>query len=264
MWTIDINNNYPIILIDCSYYIFRRYFATKKWFKFKDIEIDPVDIENNDIFLEAIKKHFNNDIKKIIKKYKTIIDNIYFCLDCPRQNIWRNDLYTDYKSGRVQSDQFNKKIFDIFINKFNISISMIYSNKLEADDVVAIIHKNIRNYNNKKIIIITNDNDYIQVIDDYTEIVNMNFKNIILRNKEISINNYLISKILLGDKVDNIKKIGKINKNDIKEIFKNNNLNDWLQLNNLNEEYEKNMKLIDFNYIPIELINNLLETINFV
>jgi len=92
----------------------------------------------------------------------------------------------------------------------------------------------------------------------------MNFKNIILRNKEISINNYLISKILLGDKVDNIKKIGKINKNDIKEIFKNNNLNDWLQLNNLNEEYEKNMKLIDFNYIPIELINNLLETINFV
>jgi len=264
MWTIDINNNYPIILIDCSYYIFHRYFATKKWFKFKDIEIDPVDIENNDIFLEAIKKHFNNDIKKIIKKYKTIIDNIYFCLDCPRQNIWRNDLYTDYKSGRVQSDQFNKKIFDIFINKFNISISMIYSNKLEADDVVAIIHKNIRNYNNKKIIIITNDNDYIQLFDDYTEIVNMNFKNIILRNKEISINNYLISKILLGDKVDNIKKIGKINKNDIKEIFKNNNLNDWLQLNNLNEEYEKNMKLIDFNYIPIELINNLLETINFV
>ena len=141
---------------------------------------------------------------------------------------------------------------------------MIASNKLEADDVVAIIHKNIRNYNNKKIIIITNDNDYIQLYDDYTEIVNMNFKNIILRNKEISINNYLISKILLGDKVDNIKKIGKINKNDIKEIFKNNNLNDWLELNNLNEEYQKNMKLIDFNYIPIELINNLLETINFV
>jgi 5'-3' exonuclease len=264
MWNIDINNNYPIILIDCSYYIFRRYFATMKWFKFKDIEIDPVDIENNDIFLETIKKHFNNDIKKIIKKYKTIIDNIYFCLDCPRENIWRNDLYTDYKSGRVQSNQFNKKIFDIFINKFDISIPMIVSNKLEADDVVAIIHKNIRNYNNKKIIIITNDNDYIQLYDDYTEIVNMNFKNIILRNKEISINNYLISKILLGDKVDNIKKIGKINKNDIKEIFKNNNLNDWLQLNNLNEEYEKNMKLIDFNYIPIELINNLLETINFV
>jgi len=264
MWTIDINNNYPIILIDCSYYIFRRYFATKKWFKFKDIEIDPVNIENNDIFLETIKKHFNNDIKKIIKKYKTIIDNIYFCLDCPRENIWRNDLYTDYKSGRVQSNQFNKKIFDIFINKFDISIPMIGLNKLEADDVVAIIHKNIRNYNNKKIIIITNDNDYIQLYDDYTEIVNMNFKNIILRNKEISINNYLISKILLGDKVDNIKKIGKINKNDIKEIFKNNNLNDWLQLNNLNKEYEKNMKLIDFNYIPVELINNLLKTINFV
>lgn len=264
MWNININNNYSIILIDCSYYIFRRYFATIKWFKFKDIEIDPIDIENNDIFLETIKKHFNNDIKKIIKKYKTIIDNIYFCLDCPRENIWRNDLYTDYKSGRVQSNQFNKKIFDIFINKFDISIPMIASNKLEADDVVAIIHKNIRNYNNKKIIIITNDNDYIQLYDDYTEIVNMNFKNIILRNKEISINNYLISKILLGDKVDNIKKIGKINKNDIKEIFKNNNLNDWLELNNLNEEYQKNMKLIDFNYIPIELINNLLETINFV
>jgi 5'-3' exonuclease len=265
MWNIIINNNYPIILIDCSYYIFYRYFATIKWFKFKEIDIDPENIENNDIFLEAIKKHFNNDIKKIIKKYKTIYNNIYFCLDCSRDNIWRNNLYTDYKSGRVTSNQFNNKIFDLFINKFNIDIPMISLNKLEADDVVAIIHKNIRKLNNTKdIIIITNDNDYIQLFDKNTTIINMNFKDITLRNKELSVDNYLIFKILLGDKVDNIKKIGKINKNHIKEILNNNDLENWLKLNNLYEQYEKNRELIDFNYIPIELINELLNNINFI
>jgi hypothetical protein len=39
---IKIKKNNNIVLIDCSYYIFHRYFATMRWYKFqKDfIEID--------------------------------------------------------------------------------------------------------------------------------------------------------------------------------------------------------------------------------
>lgn len=144
---------------------------------------------------------------------------------------------------------------------------MISYNNLEADDIIAIIHKNIRDIDiNKNIVIITNDNDYIQLYDYNTIINNMQFKDITLRNKEKNINDYLISKIILGDKIDNIKRIGKISKSNIINLLKYNKieLKTWLYNNNLLNEYELNMKLIDFDCIPINLRKELLLEINFI
>ena len=68
---VSLNKNNNIILIDCSYYIFHRYFATYRWFSFQKIEVDINDIVENEIFINAFYKHINNDIKKICKFWKT-------------------------------------------------------------------------------------------------------------------------------------------------------------------------------------------------
>ena len=74
--TLTKNNN--IVLIDCSYYVFHRYFATMRWYKFQknfpEIIIDK--ITENELFINAFYKHINNDMKNIIttiNKYNIII-----------------------------------------------------------------------------------------------------------------------------------------------------------------------------------------------
>ena len=83
----------------------------------------------------------------------------------------------------------------------------------------------------------------------------MQFKNILTRTKLTSSNSILTFKALLGDKSDNIPKVGSgINKDTaIKMANDENMLKTWLDNNNLHEKYEFNLQLISFEYIPIEL-----------
>ena len=72
--SIYINNNKPVILIDQSYYIFNRYFASLSWFR-KQIDEDELDfnkLTQNDEFILAFFRHFENDITKLIKKFKNL------------------------------------------------------------------------------------------------------------------------------------------------------------------------------------------------
>ena len=142
---ISLNKNNNIVLIDCSYYIFHRYFATYRWFSFQKIEVSIEDIVDNVIFMNAFYKHINNDLKKICKLWKTSIDNIILCNDCVRSDIWRNDFYDKYKSTRTQKNNFNKKIFTIFAEYIKkLGIKNISSDRLEGDDIVYITQKNIK------------------------------------------------------------------------------------------------------------------------
>ena len=254
MFTININSK-PIILIDCSYYIFYRYFATKKWISFQkgDKEYD---------FLTCFEKHFENDMLKLCKKFKTICENIYFGVDCYRDNIWRNEYLDCYKQKRVNNPEFDRDIFDYFKQtigkKYNLNL--ISGDKLEADDVIALLHRKL---NDNTMVIITNDNDYVQLKDHNTKILNMQFKDITLNCK---INNFVIHKALIGDKSDNIKRVGKITKNQAEILITMpiKDINIWLEDNNLLEEFNNNLKLIDFNLIPEDLCANFLETVEII
>jgi len=251
MFDITLSKNKTLILIDASYYVFYRYFATSKWYNIQQKEY------TEDEFNISFLKHLQSDIKKISKKWKTDINNIIFCLDCARSKIWRNEYYSEYKSTRVLNNNFNQNIFGIFYNYLkNKDIRTIYCDKLEADDIVYLTHMSVKTEFNK-ITVITNDNDYLQLISDNTEIVNMQFKNILTRTKLTTSKSILIFKALLGDKSDNIPKVGTgINKETaIKMANDENMLKNWLDKHNLNEKYEFNLKLISFEYIPHELKN---------
>ena len=112
---ITITNSKPIIIIDQSYYIFNRYYATFNWYKRQSLEeIDYENINENSSFILAFFRHFETDMKKIIKKYKTIKSNIIFSTDCCRSDIWRNEIYPNYKLTRTKKTNFNSIIFTLF------------------------------------------------------------------------------------------------------------------------------------------------------
>jgi len=260
MNTIYLNKN-NIILIDCSYYVFHRYFATYRWFSFQNIDVAVDDIINNEVFITAFYKHINNDIKKICKKWNTNKNNIIFCVDCQRTEIWRNDIYNTYKATRVQKNNFNKKIFSIFNDYIKtLDFKHISQDRLEGDDVIYLSQKMIKKQleilkiNDINIVIITNDNDFLQLVDKNVHIYNMQFKELLTRgynNPKID----LLFKAIYGDKSDNISKIGTgITK---EKALMLSNMQDierekYIKDNGYEYKFRLNMMLISFDNIPSE------------
>jgi len=256
-------NHKPIVLIDTSYYIFFRYFATLKWCGFQKKEFDIETIHLNEEFLSYFHKHFQNDIKKITKKWKTISSNIYLSCDCPKTSIWRHSIYSSYKSNRTSNSNFTLDCFHTLKDSIT-NYTKFFSESLEADDIIAILHKKIRTINSKyPIIIITNDNDYLQLSDDNTSIFNMQFKDIVERSQFDSPDKNLFFKIVLGDKSDNIPKITSIKKSEIEKITNKSKeeRDNWIEKSDFKELYYKNLQLISFDYIPNDLKERFLEKV---
>ena len=265
---LNFDNSKPIVLIDSGYYVFYRYFATMRWFVFQKKEFDISTITENEEFVSSFMKHSESDIKKICRKWKTIPGNIVFCTDCQRSNIWRNDLYKDYKGSRVQNTNFNAKIFNVF-NDYVMKkhLKKIGFERLEADDIVYLIQKQIKNISKSEIVIISNDNDYLQLAnDDRISILNMQFKDITLRGSQ-NARCDLVNKAIYGDKSDNIHKIASfITKEKALElsVLEQSELQKWIDDNNLNEKFDFNMSLVSFEKIPENLIENFYKTIEIV
>ncbi len=73
MSLITLTSSKPIILIDQSYYIFNRYYATFSWYhRRNEDQLDPDTITENSNFILAFFRHFENDIIKLTKKFKTV------------------------------------------------------------------------------------------------------------------------------------------------------------------------------------------------
>ncbi|GAG33003.1 unnamed protein product, partial [marine sediment metagenome] len=204
-----------ILLVDGSYNAFYRIHATIAWYKFshpeEKIDDDYNWMENSE-FVSKIEKMYFKALEKIIKKHSIDKGNIYFCLDCPRKDIWRMKLMDEYKGTRKN----NKNLGNIFqfiykeiIPKLIMEkkIKKISFNHAEADDIIAVIKKNLRNKNEKQeIIIVANDHDYLQLLDDHTYLYNL--KNKLLNDKSSGDSEQdLFLKIVLGDGSDNIKKV---------------------------------------------------------
>lgn len=264
------------ILIDGSYFIFYRFFALLNWFKLAKKE-QTIDKENPPIknieFLEKFKKTFISKIKEIQKKLK--IDNpiIIVGKDCPRKKIWRMKHLPSYKENRVYDDTFLGGPFfklayedDLFI-KGGASKILKYQ-ELEADDCLAIMTKKIKaTFPYGNITIITSDMDYLQLACDNVHLYDLKYKK--LTEKKSSYNNSekdLFVKILTGDKSDNIKGVFKrcgsktaCKYYDDRELFEKK----LKEEEGAMERYLLNKKIIDFNEIPEDLVNNFINAYNF-
>ena len=264
------SNSKPIILIDQSYYIFNRYFASLSWFRRQsnNDELDYDNLTNNDEFILAFFRHYENDMKKIMKKFKTIKGNIIFCNDCSRSDIWRNEFYNEYKAMRAKKSNFDSQIFVLFKTYIsNNSYNYCECDNLEADDIVYLLQKRIREeLKDVRLIIITNDNDYLQMYNERTSIINMQFKDISLRIKNSPMTE-LEYKIIYGDRSDCIPKIEtgmraelalKLAKMDADERDK------YLIDKGLIDKYRLNKKLVDLREIPKNLVSAFNDKYNMI
>ena len=260
-----------ICLIDTSYTIFYRFHATKRWYSLAHPE-DTFEPDynwfENEIFRKMFIKKFFEKFKKIEKKHK--ITKKIFVKDCPRSEIWRNKFIDSYKGNRIN----NKCIGKFFQNIYDIlekSDEIIHKHEsLEADDCIYLVKKYIyeKKIKIEKIVIITSDNDLLQIIDSKTHLYSLNDK--YLNDKSSGDPKLdLFIKIICGDKSDNIpgcfKKCGE--KTAIK-LYNDKDL--LLKKFKVSPEsldrYSVNKILIDFENIPKNLqlsFYHFLDTITF-
>jgi 5'-3' exonuclease len=273
----DILPNRPFLLIDSSYVSFHRFFSTQIWYskQFPDENYDEnYDWSTNKIFIDRYDKYYLSSIDKIRQRYNIPYENIIIVRDCPRETIWRLDDYQEYKSNRKNTCKFqNKKynIGNIFKHIYqelypklydDFGIKFIKVERAEADDVIAVITKKIHELDSTHlIVIITNDNDYLQLVNNHVLIWSLQNKLLNMKIKDTP-EKELLLKIICGDVSDNISSCfdGETILNYNELIEDENKLREVLQTNKkFKDKFIKNKNLIDFNMIPIELKNNILE-----
>jgi 5'-3' exonuclease len=255
------------IFVDSSYFVFYRFYAILAWCKLAKKEGIENPIENAE-FVEKFKKTFIEKLEEIPKKLKIENPIIIVAKDCPRETIWRMKHMPSYKGNRV----YNGNIGSFFELAYKEDLFMkggaqkiIKYPTLEADDCIAIMARGINETFKKvddydaHITIITSDMDYLQLASDNIEIYDLKYNK--LTEKKSSYNcpkKDLFVKILTGDKSDNIKGVFKkcgpktaCKYYDDEELFRQK-----LETEGAMERYLLNKKLIDFDEIPIDLVQS--------
>jgi 5'-3' exonuclease len=266
------------ILIDGSYYIFYRLFALVNWWKLSHKDEPITNLEENPEFVQKFKNLIQDKLKEIPKKIgipkKTHVKYI-IGQDCKRENIWRNNLYSQYKGTRgdysdakVNPGPFFKIVYQeqLFQNITNLDINVIRNSSLEADDCLAIaskylIHQNPQN----KVYIITSDTDYLQLIQSNISLYNLKYKPVNTEKNSLGCpKKDLLYKIIIGDKSDNIPSVFQkcgpkktLNYVNDVETFES----DLIKYNAF-EQYKLNRRLIDFTQIPELLKEDVIEQLD--
>ena len=274
----------PVLLIDLSYLIFYRYYAIITWFKNSHREETfPKDYQwyQNTEFMEKFDKLFLKRVHEIAKQYNISHQQYYFVQDCPSDTIWRKAFFPDYKEQRKvfykssswQGGPVFKHVYQTLLPKLIQELKCHHYRipKLEADDIIYLLRekfaaeftrlnpsgpetsaKSTAQNPQWRYVIITNDHDYLQLLDPHTELINLQKK--LLRTK--SCGDPLIDlekKIIGGDSSDNIPKcFPRCGKKTLDKLARDPKLlEQWfLKKPGSRDSYQRNRRLIDFREIP--------------
>jgi 5'-3' exonuclease len=274
---IKMSTNPTFIFIDASYFCFYRYHSLLTWWKNafpeqSDVLLDPY---QNQEFVDKFRKTFVENVAKIPKSLKLDKSDrpiIIVGRDCKRENIWRNELFPNYKGTRANGSEdgfmggpFFKMAYaeQLFIQ--GGARSILKHPKLEADDCIAISVKHLlKEYPSCNIYIITSDKDYLQLAQERVHLYNLAFKDLTEQKSCTGDANCdLFCKIVTGDVSDNIPSVfPKCGPKTALKYFENRDLFEKkLQESTAFQiQYELNRKIIDFNYIPEELVNEFMNS----
>ena len=275
--------NKPLILIDTSYTSFYRFFATIRWYsfaypeEFKVLKLDnKYDWSKNDIFINKYEKMYLESIIKLVKKKVFDNSNIIFCMDTPKDKLWRMEIQDNYKSGRCDlSLKHNfKTTFDYTYNfmipkiiEQNKNINKIRLDEVEADDIIACICMHLNNTDpSHEIYLVSGDEDFLQLGRDKLTFINYKKKKPFVLTKDEA-NQALKNKIINGDPSDCIPCIFPKGKRvNRKELLESDiKLNEYLSNNSdIKKQYDKNKLMIDFNNIPKKYFNKIIKLYNNV
>jgi len=269
--------NPTFIFVDGSYYCFYRYFALQQWWKNAYPEEPLDDPFQNEKFVEKFRKTFVDNLEQMPKKLNIHKDPIKPIMvigkDCKRENIWRNNIFKDYKANRANGPEdgfmggpFFKMAYEDKLFQKGGAKMIVSHPQLEADDCIAISVKYLtKQYPECRIYIITSDRDYLQLNTHNVHLYTLAYKNL-AEGKTATGNaeHDLRIKILMGDISDNIPsgfpKCGlKTAQKCIEDeaFFKKKMADNQAYY----AQYELNEKLVSFDKIPIDLFDEFMSTI---
>lgn len=264
-----------LILVDSSYTSFYRFFATLRWFSFTNKEEykelkgnAEYDWSKNEIFIEKYKKMYLESIIKLVGKKVYKNSKVIFCLDTPKEQVWRSKLMDDYKGERADLSLKNdfKPTFKLTYNELipqlikenPDKITSIRVPEIEADDVIALTVKYVRNKNyDLDVLLISGDEDFKQLGYDRLSFLDYKKNKKPIQLTEDEAYESLLNKIICGDSSDNIKcifpKDRKLVSNKLRKKVKESEeeLEQFLKDNPESlKKFNLNRKMIDFEYIP--------------
>lgn len=260
-----------VVLFDFNNLVFRNFFIN---------EVDPHS-EKPDFMLW--RHNIFNTIYQALWKEKNIVEVVIAVDD---KNSWRKSYFPRYKESRKkQRDKSDVNWELMFKNvdklvsdlKHYMPFKIVKTRSAEADDVIAIIALNIE----KIAVIISNDEDYLQLSSDRIQLYNPQKKKYVECNDTKA---FLLEKIMTGQKKDDIFNIitpddwGKTKETEgknkpgfgpaaLKKVLAE-GLNVWMEKKQINKiygeidvksNYKRNQILIDFNKIPRTIINRILD-----
>jgi 5'-3' exonuclease len=269
--------NPTFIFVDGSYYCFYRYFALQQWWKnaFPEDKLDNPIL--NEIFVEKFKKTFVENLEQIPRRLNIHKDAVKPVLivgkDCKRENIWRTELFKDYKANRHNSAEdgfmggpFFKMAYEEELFQQGGAKAILKHSRLEADDCIAISVKYLtKKYPLCRIFIITSDRDYLQLNAPNVSLFTLTYKN--LAEAKSSTGNAeqdLKIKILMGDSSDNIPSVfPKCGPKTAQKCIDDPAFFQKKMAENpaYQVQYELNEMLVSFNRIPEELVDEFMLTI---
>lgn len=286
-----------LVVIDGSYFEYVNLFASVKTFSEKYPEdasywIKPVDecdqknlpnILNCDTYKKCLKQQVMwklESVEDIVKSnFQAEVDecdeiDIVFAMDDKLSHSFRKTLYPEYKAHRAlvkrqfQLQPIKDYIVDVIFKELDVEhehgYHLVKVEGAEGDDVIATTIMRLRD-NYVGMVLIASDHDFLQ-IDGLREfdLFGKEAKRD-LGGEIVSAKDYLVGKILMGDRSDNIQQVflrcgpktalkWTKDKDALKKTLKEDH--------SLAARYLLNKKMIDFNSIPQELSDKILESVN--
>ena len=286
-----------LVVIDGSYFEYVNLFASVKTFTEKYPEdasywIKPADecdqknlpnILNCDTYKKCLKQQVMwklENVEDVVKSnFQAEVDecdeiDIVFAMDDKLSHSFRKTLYPEYKAHRAlvkrqfQLQPIKDYIVDVIFKELDVEhehgYHLVKVEGAEGDDVIATTIMRLRD-NYVGMVLIASDHDSLQ-IDGLREfdLFGKEAKRD-LGGEIVSAKDYLVGKILMGDRSDNIQQVflrcgpktalkWTKDKDALKKTLKEDH--------SLAARYLLNKKMIDFNSIPQELSDKILESVN--
>lgn len=217
-----------------------------------------------------------------IKSYKKKYGNEYgqMVIACDGRNYWRKEAFANYKGqrkkARDESDLDWKLIFDTLTEiredlKEHFKYKVIHVDRCEADDVIAVLTESTQEFGKfEPVMIVSSDKDFKQLhaYDNVKQFSPMLKKQITVNKKELKA--WLIEHIVKGDAGDGIPNI--MSKDDVfmigerQKSVSSKRLEEFIdrgfeacRTDEERRNWQRNIRLVDFAYIPEDVKNCILE-----
>ncbi len=241
------------VIVDLGYLLFYRYHASMRWLDFqKQLEEELTEEYIASIF----KKHLISQLEKLRKKYPSA--HFLFCKDEKHGNVWRKAIYPEYKATRGEASRCEVTARIITLQHVMIQVvndigRVFEGHGLEADDVAYLLVQKLRaEQPSEEIIIVTSDRDYLQMTDEKVHIVDGSGKWVVGSGDA---KKDLWTKIIMGDKSDNISPIAKGCGKKTAEALAGDpkKLVEFVAKHKCHEMLDRNITLVSMDKIPSDL-----------